>query len=281
MFGREKLDTKSDDELRCMRTAGLVVAEALRVVQDRAVAGTTTAHLDGVARDAIVRAGARPSFPDVAGYRHTLCVSVDDEIVHGVPGDRVLRDGDVVSVDCGASVGGWHGDSAVTFVVGGQARTAAEADLVADAMASMWAGIGAFRVGGRVSDVGDAVETSLEESGRRLPTGGYGLIDEYEGHGIGREMHMEPSVPNVRTTWRGPRIRPGATVAIEPMVALGASATRVLDDEWTVVTQDGSTAAHWEHTVAATREGLWVLTAFDGGGTELGRLGLPFAPLAD
>lgn len=280
VFSREKLDVKSDDELRAMREAGLVVADTLALVEERCRPGMTTGQLDVIALEAITDAGARPSFPDVPGYRHTLCVSVDEQIVHGIPGDRVLREGDVVSVDCGASVQGWHGDSAVTFVVGGSARTPDEAALIADTREAMWAGIGAFLVGGRVGDIGDAVEDCLDEAAqRRRRPHPYGVVDDYEGHGIGREMHMAPAVPNVRTRWRGPRIRAGATVAIEPMVTLGDAETHVLEDDWTVVSADGSVAAHWEHTVAATRTGLWVLTATDGGEADLARAGLPFGPL--
>ncbi|WP_307781330.1 type I methionyl aminopeptidase [Agilicoccus flavus] len=274
IFGRPRLETKSDDELRAMRRAGLVVAQTLDLLAQSARPGLTTLDLDVLAREFITGHGARPSFPDVPGYRHTLCVSVDEQVVHGIPGERVLRAGDVVSIDCGASVDGWHGDAAITLVVDGQARTPQEAALVADTLASLWAGVSAFAVGGHVGDLGAAVEGHLEATGR-----GYGVVDEYEGHGIGREMHMDPPVPNVRSSRRGPKVRSGATVAIEPMVTLGTPDTLVLDDDWTVVSADGTTAAHWEHTVAVTDAGLWVLTALDGGKAQLSAVGAPFAPL--
>lgn len=263
-----------------MRRAGLVVARTLAAVQRSGVQGTTTLELDRLAQEMIASQGAQPSFPAVPGYRHTLCVSVNDEVVHGIPSGKRLTSGDLVSVDCGASIDGWHGDAAVTFVVGGPA-CARDSDLalLEATRGALWAGIAAFRVGARLHDIGAAVEGHLSEVATTLPAGPYsfGIVDGYEGHAIGREMHLPPGVPNFRTRARGPRVPAGATVAIEPMVTLGTKHTRELEDGWTVVTQDGSRAAHIEHTVAATPHGPFVLTALDGGAAELSRLGMPCA----
>ncbi len=282
MFGRrERLATLTPHELIAMRRAGFVVARALEAVTHACVPGSTPAQLDEVARRAIVADGARPSFPQVPGYRHTLCASVNEAVVHGIPDERVLRAGDLVSVDCGAILDGWHGDSAVTIAVGGP-HAASRADLALSEATreSLWAGIGALRVGGRVGDIGDAVEASILTSGQSAPGGpiDYGIVTDYEGHGIGRELHMEPGVPNVAGT-RGPRVRAGAVVAIEPMVTGGGGATHELADDWTVVTDDGSRASHWEHTVAVTERGVWVLTALDGGVAELAARGIPYGGL--
>lgn len=206
--------------------------------------------------------------------------------MHGIPGGRVLRDGDLLSIDCGAVVDGWHGDSAITVVVGGEA-TARPEDLLLSQVTreSMWAGIAGFRIGRGVYELGGDIQDCVEKQQRRLRTDGhdvtFGIVDGYTGHGIGTEMHMEPTVYNERVRPKGPRIRAGATVAIEPMVTLGTHDTDELDDGWTVVTTDGSRAAHWEHTVAVTERGIWVLTALDGGREELQSRGLPYGGLAD
>ncbi|WP_312718579.1 type I methionyl aminopeptidase [Mobilicoccus sp.] len=272
----ERLPARSPDEVEAMRVAGTVVAETLAAVKAALRPGATTGEIDALAEAYIRSRGARPSFPDVPGYRHTLCVSVNDEVVHGIPGPRRLEAGDVVSVDCGASVEGWHGDSAITAVVGGaQAARPQDLELIDACTDALWAGIGAFVVGGRLFDVGEAVEASVNHSAARLGRETFGILDGYEGHGIGREMHERPGVPNVAVRARGPRIRPGATVAIEPMITLGTEVGHTLTDGWTVVTTDGSRGAHVEHTVAATPEGPWVLTASDGGRAELTRRGLP------
>ncbi len=260
-----------------MRKAGLVVARALQLVQESCVEGTATLALDRLAEDMIRSEGAIPSFPGVPGYRHTLCVSVNNEVVHGIPGSKRVVPGDLVSVDCGASVDGWHGDAAVSFIVGGEeAARPEDLALIEATRGALWAGIAAFSVGGRLHDIGAAVEDHLEQVQQSLPGGPYtfGIVDGYEGHAIGREMHLSPGVPNFRVRSRGPAIPAGATVAIEPMVTLGTDQTRELEDGWTVVTLDGTRAAHIEHTVAATPTGPFVLTALDGGAAELSRLGL-------
>jgi methionyl aminopeptidase len=205
---------------------------------------------------------------------------VNEEVVHGIPGSRILSDGDLVSIDCGAIVDGWHGDAAISMIVGGREVGSARDLALMDATeASLWAGITALAVGSPLYDVGAAVEDSIEEAARGDHST-YGIIEDYVGHGIGTEMHQEPQVPNYRVRDRGPIVRSGVTVAIEPMVTLGSAETDVLDDDWTVVTRDGSRAAHWEHSVAVTDAGIWVLTALDGGRERLESLGAAYAPLA-
>ncbi|GMA18330.1 type I methionyl aminopeptidase [Arsenicicoccus piscis] len=284
MFGRTRIETKTDDQLRAMRAAGLVVGRTLVMLGEHVRDGVTTGELDRLAEEFIRAEGMHPNFSEVPGYRHTLCVSVNDEVVHGIPGDRVLRDGDLVSIDCGCYVRTpqgehWHGDAARTFVVGGRDAARPEDLMLSDATeASMWAGIAALRVGHRLYDVGAAVEDEVVARGR-LEEREYGIIEDYVGHGIGREMHMDPQVPNYRVRDRGPVVRSGTTVAIEPMVTLGTERTHTLADDWTVVTDDGSRASHWENSVAVTDAGLWVLTEIDGGAARLVDLGVPYAPL--
>ncbi|WP_421734713.1 type I methionyl aminopeptidase [Cellulomonas sp.] len=280
MFGRERIEYKTPEQVLLMRRAGLVVAEALAAVRERAVAGVTTAQLDAVAAQVIGAHHATASFLGYEGYPATLCVSVNDEVVHGIPGPRVLEPGDVVSVDCGAIVEGWHGDSAITIVLDG-----AEPEDVALAETTeraMWAGIAALAGAERLGAVGEAVEDVVDAAEAAGLNGGqrYGLVEEYVGHGIGTAMHQPPDVPNFRSRDRGPRVRAGLCVAVEPMVVRGQRFTQVLDDDWTVVTGDGSRASHWEHTVAVLADGIWVLTAPDGGAERLAALGVTVAPLA-
>lgn len=263
-----------------MRAAGLVVARALDLVVASARPGMTTGALDTLAEELIRDEGARPSFPEVPGYRHTLCTSVNDEVVHGIPGARVLAEGDLLSVDCGAIFQGWHGDAAVSVIVGGAgAGRPEDLDLIAATEDSLWAGAAALAVGTPLHDVGAAVEDSIHAAGERAGRE-YGIVEDYVGHAIGREMHLDPQIPNYRVHGSSPTVRDTFTGAIEPMVTLGTDQTRVLDDGWTVVTLDGTRAAHWEHTVLVREEGLWVLTAHDGGQARLHALGVPFAPLA-
>jgi methionyl aminopeptidase len=241
-----------------MREAGLVVARTLDVVTAAVEPGISTAELDAIAEREIRGAGAVPSFKGYHGYPATICTSVNDQIVHGIPSDRTrLAAGDLISVDCGAIVGGWHGDAARTVGVGpisGELTRLLEA-----CERALWAGLAQARAGCRLSDISHAVETSARASGR------YGIIREYVGHGIGTEMHMDPPVPNYGRPGRGPVLTEGMALAIEPMLVLGRPETRVLDDDWTVVTADGTWSAHFEHTVAITADGPWVLTAEDGG----------------
>jgi methionyl aminopeptidase len=231
----------------------------------------TTAELDAVAEDVIRGRGATPSFKGYHGFPGSVCLSVNEEVVHGIPGSRVVAAGDLVSVDCGAIVDGWHGDSAFSMVVDPVATE--DAALVEATERAMWAGIAALVVGGRLGDVGAAVEDSVG--------GRYGIVEGYVGHGIGTAMHQPPEVLNYRTRERGPRLRPGLCVAVEPMLVRGDPDTVVLADDWTVVTTDSSRAAHWEHSVAVGPLGPWVLTAPDGGVEALEALGVRAAPLAD
>ncbi|NTW39206.1 MAG: type I methionyl aminopeptidase [Cellulomonadaceae bacterium] len=274
-FGRDRIEIKTGEQVRGMRVAGLVVADALAAVRAAVEPGMTTDHLDAIAARVIKAAGATPSFLGYHGYPKVLCVSVNSEIVHGIPGPRVLAPGDVVSVDCGAIVDGWHGDSAVTLVL----PDADPADVaLSDATErAMWAGIAAIATGERVGEVGNAVEDSVEAEPVR-----YGIVREYVGHGIGSAMHQPPEVLNYRTREKGPRLRTGLCLAVEPMLTRGSRRTRVLDDDWTVIADDGSRAAHWEHTVAVGPEGVWVLTAADGGAARLAERGVTISPwLAD
>lgn len=280
IFGRrEKLPAKTTEQILLMRRAGLVVGDCLAMLAGSVRAGMTTGQLDQLAEKFIRSRGASPSFLGYYGFPGTLCVSINDEVVHGIPGARELHDGDLVSIDCGAIVDGWHGDAAITVVVGGEpAARPADLQLSAATRTALWAGIAALRPGIGIYEIGGAIEDSVDASGR---TDGrdYGILDGYTGHGIGTEMHMEPTVYNERVRHKGPVVTVGATVAIEPMLTLGTHESHELDDEWTVVTDDGSHAAHWEHTVAVTDGGLWVLTAVDGGEAELAAVGAPYAPV--
>jgi methionyl aminopeptidase len=252
------VEVKTPEQITLMREAGLVVARTLRVVAAAVRPGVSTAELDELAEREIRAAGATPSFKGYHGYPATICASVNDEIVHGIPSPaRHLREGDLISLDCGAIVRGWHGDAAVTVGVG--AISAEHAGLLHACEAALWRGLAQARAGGRLGDISHAVETSIRQAGR------YGLVEEYTGHGIGTAMHMDPPVPNYGRAGRGLRLRAGLALAVEPMVTLGSPETALLDDGWTVVTADGSWAAHFEHTVAITPDGPWVLTAEDGG----------------
>ena len=248
---------KTQAQLAKMAEAGRAVASALHAAADAVAPGVTTADLDAIARAQIAAAGAAPSFLGYHGYPATICACVNDEIVHGIPNSsQVLREGDVVSIDCGASVGGWHADAALTVGVG--IISAEVATLIADCERALWHGLAAARPGARLSDISHAVERSARAAGE------YGIVEDYVGHGIGSEMHMDPPVPNYGRPGRGPVLAEGMALAIEPLLVLGSPNTRLLDDGWTVVSEDGSWSAHFEHTVAITMDGPWVLTAFTG-----------------
>ena len=246
---------KSRREIEKMRTAGRIVAEVLALVESELKPGVSTAHLDRLAERHIRSAGALPSFK---GYGHksnpfpaSLCISVDDEVVHGIPGERQIRDGQIVSVDAGAIYDGWHGDGARTFVVG--AATPQIVALVDTTRLAMMAGIAAAVPGANLGDISAAIEDAA------LP-GGYGIVRQFVGHGIGTEMHQEPQLPNYRTGIRGMKLVPGICLAIEPMLTLGSHEVAIKPDGWTVVTRDGSLAAHFEHTIAVTDNGPDILT---------------------
>jgi methionyl aminopeptidase len=280
MFGRRnRLQGRTDEQLLLMCEAGLLVGRTLELLASELRPGLTTLELDRLAEDFIRSNGGIPNFQLVPGYSHTLCTSVNDEVVHGIPGPRVLEAGDVVSVDCGAEVRGWNGDAAFTAVVGGREAGRPEDLALIDATeAGLYAGIAAMQVGGRLYAVGDAVEASIEAAAERDGRT-YGIIDEYVGHGIGTQMHMDPQIPNYAVRETGPKLVDGFTGAIEPMVTLGGIETKVLADDWTVVTLDGTRAAHWEHSVAVREDGLWILTAVDGGQAALAAAGAAYAPL--
>jgi len=255
---RKAVPARSGGELDAMAAAGAVVASALRAVQQSAVAGVSTKDLDDVAETVIREAGGIPSFLGYHGYPASICSSLNDRVVHGIPStDEVLVHGDLVSIDCGAILDGWHGDAAVTFGVG--ALIPADEALSEATRLSMEAGIAAMVPGNRLTDVSHAIAKATRAAelahDRR-----YGIVEGYGGHGIGRQMHMDPFLPNEGEPGRGPLLVAGSVLAIEPMLTLGTTLTRILDDEWTVVTTDGSRAAHWEHTVAATDEGPRILT---------------------
>jgi len=255
------IEIKTPGQLDAMREAGLVVAQMLSAVAAAAEPGISTAELDAIAAGVIRAAGAKPSFLGYHGYPATICTSVNNQIVHGIPDKRVrLAAGDVLSIDAGAIVGGWHGDAAVTIGVG--AISAEAAALIAACERALWAGIAAVAAGRRLTDVSHAIESSA------LASGDYGIVQEYTGHFIGSAMHMDPPVPNYGRPGRGPLLTEGMAMAIEPMLVLGGRHTRLLADDWTVVTADGSLAAHFEHTVAITADGPWVLTAADGGQSQ-------------
>ena len=278
-FRKERIDGKSPEQLVAMRAAGLVVADTLEMLRERVRPGMTTKELDTLADENIRRSGAVPSFLGYHGFTGTICASVNEEIVHGIPGTRVLEEGDLLSIDCGAVVDGWHGDAAISLVVGGREAGRPEDLALIDATeAALYAGIAALAVGRPLYDVGAAVEDEITAAGTRDGRE-YGIVEDYVGHGIGTAMHMDPQVPNYRCREKGPLVSEGTTVAIEPMITLGDQANAVLEDDWTVVTLDGARAAHWEHSVAVTADGIWVLTARDGGAGPLAALGAPYAPL--
>ena len=253
---------KTPEQVQKMRRAGLVVAEGLARMTEAVRPGITTAELDAIGREVLERAGATSSFLGYGGFPAVICASVGAEVVHGIPGDRVLREGELCSIDFGAVVDGWHGDAAVTVPVGECPDDLLELSRVTEQ--SLWAGLRAVRAGGRLSDIGAAVEAVVRPHG-------YGLLDDYTGHGIGTAMHEPPYVPNQAPEGpgKGMALDVGIVLAVEPMATLGSPATRTLDDDWTVVTLDGLQAAHWEHTVAVTPDGPWVLTALDGGAAQL------------
>lgn len=252
---------KSRGEIEKMRRAGRIVAEVLALLEEALRPGVTTAHLDALAERHIRASGAVPSFKGYLGggkygsgpgaFPASICVSIDDEVVHGIPGERVIREGQIVSVDAGAIVEGWHGDAARTFIVGDAPPEARQ--LVETTRLAMMAGIGAAVAGNRIGDIGAAVEGVAR-------AGGYGIVRQFVGHGIGTSMHEEPQVPNFRSASKGLQLAPGICLAIEPMFTLGRAETYIKPDGWTVATRDGSLAAHFEHTIAVTEHGPEILT---------------------
>jgi len=267
-FRDRGLEIKTPEQIADMRRAGLVVGRTLELLRSSVRPGISTGELDAIAEDNIRSSGATPSFKGYHGFPGSICASVNDEVVHGIPGDRVLVEGDVVSIDCGAIVDGWHGDAAISVAVGTVPAEVTELMRVTEE--AMWRGIAAARLGGRVTDISHAVESHVRSQGA------YGILEDYVGHGIGTQMHLPPNVPNFGRPGRGPRLVEGLALAVEPMITLGTKDTVVLEDDWTVITGDGSWAAHFEHTFTLTPRGAWVLTALDGGEAALTALGVPF-----
>jgi methionyl aminopeptidase len=247
---------KSPEEIDRMRRAGRVVAATIDRLRAAVRPGATTAKLDRLAEEAIRSAGAEPSFKGYRGFSGSICTSVNEQVVHGIPGSRVLREGDLLSLDVGAIWEGYHADSAVSLFVGEPPSAEAE-KLVRVAEESLDAGISQIRSGARLSDISHAVQEVAEGAG-------FSVVREYVGHGIGRSLHEDPQIPNFGPPGRGPELRSGLVVAVEPMVNLGGWETRVLADQWTVVTADGSLSAHFEHTIALGEDGAEVLTARGG-----------------
>jgi methionyl aminopeptidase len=274
-FRDRGVEIKTPDQIAKMRVAGLLVGETLELLRSSVRAGVSTGELDAIAEENIRAGGGVPSF---LGYGQppfpaTICASVNDEVVHGIPGARVLQDGDVISIDCGAIVEGWHGDAAITVPVGEVRPDVLELMRVTEG--AMWAGFASARLGGRVTDISHAVESYVRAQPH--PTGGdYGILEDFTGHGIGTAMHQPPNVPNYGRPGRGPKLERGLALAVEPMITLGSKYTDLAEDQWTVITDDGSWAAHFEHSFTLRSDGAWILTAVDGGKARLAELGVPY-----
>lgn len=272
MFSREKIEYKSNDQIRAMRKAGLVVADIHAALKEGARVGMTTKDLDDIAAGVLADHGATSNFLGYYGYPGNICVSVNEEIVHGIPGPRVIGPGDIVSCDCGAVVDGWHGDACVTLLMPEASEEVRE--LSERTEKAMWTGIAALATAKRIGEVGSAIEAYVETLDNPP-----GIVEEYVGHGIGTAMHQPPDVVNYRPANLGPKIKPGLVVCVEPMLTAGSPANKTLADDWTVVTVDGSPACHWEHEIAVHKRGIWILTAPDGGAAGLAPFGVTPVPL--
>ena len=266
------IQIKTLDQLKTMRRAGLLVRSTLELIKSQIKPGITTSALDAVAEAHIKRGGGTSNFKGYHGFPATICVSINDEIVHGIPGDRMIVPGDVVSIDCGAIIDGWHGDAAFSVVV--EPIDSATQKMLDVCEESMWVGIAAGIAGARLSDIGHAIENYINSQGK------YGILREYGGHGIGTAMHMEPHILNYGKPGNGPKIEPGMVFAIEPMITLGSERTKVLEDNWTVVTVDKSHGSHFENTYCIAPDGKpFVLTEEDGGKANLARFGIEVSNL--
>jgi len=262
---------KSPAQMRLMLAPGLATAASLVAAREAMQVGVTTLELDAAAEAAIVALGGKPNFKLEQGYFHTVCASVNDDVVHGIPNGRRLGAGDIVSIDSGAIIDGWNGDAAFTFVLPDPTRpevVAEREELSRVTEQSLWHGIARLAEARHLNEVGEAIEDYIESQGT------YGILTDYVGHGIGKSMHEAPPVFNYRVRQKGPDVKPGLVVAIEPMVVLGDIETYTRDDDWTVATSDGKAAAHWEHSVAVHKDGIWVLTAEDGGAAGLAQFNI-------
>lgn len=260
-----------------MVPAGLATAASLKAAREAIAAGVTTLQVDAAAERAIVAAGGVSNFQMVPGYRHTICASVNEDIVHAIPSNRVLQPGDIISVDSGAYLDGWNGDAAITVVVPGGEDLDAVAEreeLSRVTEQALWHGIAQLARARHLNEVGAAIEDFVRSQGD------YGILENYVGHGVGRDMHEDPTVFNYRVNRKGPEVKPGLVVAIEPMLTTGSNETFVQEDGWTVTTVDNSMGCQWEHTVAVHHDGIWVLTAEDGGAAGLNRFGITPKPFA-
>ncbi|WP_104179299.1 type I methionyl aminopeptidase [Arthrobacter sp. B0490] len=275
MFRQPKIEYKTTSQMRVMRDAGLVLSRALDETVSAAAVGVTTAQLNSVFEGILREEGATSNFLGYHGFPASICTSVNHEVVHGIPGGYTLQDGDIISIDGGAVVRGWHSDSARTVIVGAaRPEDVRLSDITEEAM---WRGIAALASARFVGDIGAAIDDYVSS----VPGPALGILQDYVGHGIGTQMHQAPDVLNYRSTHRGPKVRPGLCLAIEPMLVQGGLETAVLDDDWTVITTDGKRASQWEHSVAVHDGGIWVLSAPDGGASRLEALGVTPAPLGD
>ena len=273
MLRRERVELKTAEQIAVMRRSGMLLSQVHDMLQEAIRPGITTGELDARAEIMIREHGATPNFLGYHGFPASLCISVNDVVVHGIPGDQVLEQGDVVSIDAGLIIEGWHSDAARTHIVGASRRQADE-DLVRITREALWAGIAALATADRVGDIGAAIEDFVKAAaGDALSH-----LEDFGGHGIGSAMHQPPDVMNYRTRSRGPKVRPGMCLAIEPMLIQGPGDWQLEDDDWTVRATGGGRAAHWEHSVAVTEHGILVLTAADGGREELAARGITTAP---
>ena len=248
------ISVKNSEQIKLMKEAGRITGEALLLAGEAVKPGVTTKHLDTIIRRHIESCGAKPSFLGYAGFPGSACISINDQVIHGIPGSRVIEEGDIVKIDVGAYYKGFHGDSANTFPVG---KVSDEANkLIEVTKESFWRGIAEAKPGNRIGDIGYAVQSYVESFG-------FSVVRRYVGHGVGEELHESPDVPNFGTKGRGVRLCAGMTIAVEPMVNVGGPDVRELKDKWTVVTADGSLSAHYEHTIAITENGVIVLTKVD------------------